>query len=110
MPCPIHREANGLAMSSRNERLSDTERTNAALIFDTLQQVKQKFGTKSAKEVSNWVNKVFQNHQTFTLEYFEIADESSLKTCFRKSKNKKYRAFNAVFVNNIRLIDTISLN
>ncbi|GGD18344.1 pantoate--beta-alanine ligase [Flavobacterium orientale] len=108
--CPIHREVNGLAMSSRNERLSDTERKDAALIYKTLQQVKLKFGTKSAKEVSDWVTKVFQNHQTFTLEYFEIADESTLKTCFRKSKNKKYRAFIAVFVNNIRLIDTISLN
>ncbi len=46
----------------------------------------------------------------FTLEYFEIADEATLLPCIRKNKNKKYRAFIAVFVNNIRLIDTISLN
>lgn len=108
--CPIHREANGLAMSSRNERLTSLERQEAAIIFKSLQTAKEKFGTKSAKEVTEWVQKVFQNHPDFILEYFEIADENTLKTCIRKSKSKKYRAFIAVFVNNIRLIDTISLN
>lgn len=110
IPCAIHRETNGLAMSSRNERLSEAERKEAALIYKTLQEAKLKFGTKSAKYVSDWVKKVFQNHQTFSLEYFQIADETTLKPCLKKSKNKTYRAFIAVFVNNIRLIDTISLN
>ena len=108
--CPIHREENGLAMSSRNERLTAQERKEAAIIFKTLQTAKEKFGTKSAKEVTEWVQKEFQNNTNFTLEYFEIADENTLITCIRKSKSKKYRAFIAVFVNNIRLIDTISLN
>lgn len=108
--CPIHREVNGLAMSSRNERLTSQERNEAAVIFETLQTAKEKFGTKSAKEVTEWVQKAFQNHSNFTLEYFEIADENTLLPCIRKSKNKTYRAFIAVFVNNIRLIDTISLN
>jgi pantoate--beta-alanine ligase len=108
--CPIHREENGLAMSSRNERLTAQERKEAAIIFQTLQTAKEKFGTKSAKEVTEWVQKEFQNNANFTLEYFEIADENTLITCIRKSKSKKYRAFIAVFVNNIRLIDTISLN
>lgn len=108
--CPIHREENGLALSSRNERLSALERKEASLIFKTLKEAKKSFGTKSAKEVSNYVENIFKNHNTMKLEYFEIADENTLKTCVRKSKNKKYRAFIAVFVNNIRLIDTISLN
>jgi pantoate--beta-alanine ligase len=108
--CPILREANGLAMSSRNERLTLQERQEAALIFNTLKLVKEKFGTKSAKEVTEWVQKTFQDNAKFTLEYFEIANENTLITCIRKSKKKKYRAFIAVFVNNIRLIDTISLN
>lgn len=108
--CPIHREKNGLAMSSRNERLSETERKEAALIFKTLTASKKMFGTKTANEVSNFVKKAFENHPKFSLEYFQIADEATLKPCLRKSKNKKYRAFIAVFVNNIRLIDTISLN
>ncbi len=97
-------------MSSRNERLSLSERKEAALIFKTLLNAKKLFGTKSAKEVSDFVTKTFENHPILKLEYFEIADEITLKSCIRKSKNKKYRAFIAVFVNNIRLIDTISLN
>ena len=108
--CPIFREQNGLAMSSRNERLSENEKKEASIIFKTLNEAKHLFGTKSAKEVAKYVTKTFLNHPIFELEYFEIADEASLLTCKRKNKKKKYRAFIAVFVNKIRLIDTISLN
>ena len=66
--------------------------------------------SKSAKEVSQWVANAFAKQQLFELEYFQIADEETLLPCVRKTKSKKYRAFIAVFVNNIRLIDTISLN
>jgi pantoate--beta-alanine ligase len=108
--CPIFREKNGLAMSSRNERLLKSDRENASIIYQTLVLAKEKFGTKSAKEVSEWVKSSLQKNKNITLEYFEIADETTLKTCVRKSKNKKYRAFIAVFIDNIRLIDNISLN
>ncbi len=108
--CPIFRETSGLAMSSRNERLSQNEKEKATIIFKILNEAKILFGTKSAKEVSDFVAKSFQKHPSFELEYFEIADEATLMTCFRKNKNKKYRAFIAVFLNKIRLIDTISLN
>jgi pantoate--beta-alanine ligase len=56
------------------------------------------------------VNQVFENQSDFKLDYFEIADETTLQTCETKNQNQKCRAFIAVFVNNIRLIDTISLN
>jgi len=107
---PIFREENGLAMSSRNERLTSLEKEKASIIFSILNQAKVKFGTKSAKEVTEWVEKSFEKQPDFKLEYFEIADEATLKPCLRKNKNKNYRAFIAVFVNEIRLIDTISLN
>ena len=107
--CKIFRESNQLAMSSRNERLSTDERTKAAIIYKTLIEAKKLFGTKTANEVTNWVIKTFKNQSMFELEYFEIADEQTLLTCKRKSKTKNYRAFIAVFVNNIRLIDNISL-
>jgi pantoate--beta-alanine ligase len=110
IPCEIYREPNGLAMSSRNERLSAIERNQAAMIYQTLLLAKEKFGTKSANMVTEWVKKTFEKQRLFTLEYFEIAEESALKSIKRKQKNKKYRAFIAVFVNNIRLIDNISLN
>jgi len=108
--CPIHREKNGLAMSSRNERLSEAEKEESAVIFKTLTTAKKIFGTKSANEVSDFVKKTFEMHPQFSLEYFQIAEEATLKPCLRRVKNKKYRAFIAVFINNIRLIDTISLN
>ncbi|MBF6641635.1 pantoate--beta-alanine ligase [Flavobacterium sp. J49] len=107
--CPIFREPNGLAMSSRNERLSEVEKKEAAIIYKTLKQAKQLFATQSATAVTKWVKKTFEKNPNFTLEYFQIADEASLLPCLRKNKSKKYRAFIAVFVNNIRLIDTISL-
>ena len=107
--CPIYRESNNLAMSSRNERLSIQERHEAAIIFQTLNIANEKFKKNSATSVSEWVQKSFEKNPMFTLEYFVIADEATLLPCLRKNKNKKYRAFIAVLVNNIRLIDTISL-
>ncbi len=107
--CPIFREPNGLAMSSRNERLSDAERVNAAIIFKTLQEVKHLFKTKTVKEIKEFVVKTFQKQEEIILEYFEIANETTLLSCDKKEKNQNYRAFIAVFVNNIRLIDNISL-
>ena len=108
--CPILREVNGLAMSSRNERLSPNERNAAAIIYHTLLEVKHKFSTEPLSEIVVWVAQVFENQIEFKLDYFEIADENTLLTCEAKKPNQKCRAFIAIFVNNIRLIDTISLN
>ncbi len=108
--CPIFREANGLAMSSRNERLSEEDRKQASIIYKTLKAAKSRFGTQSARQVAEWVETTFGKNPKFKLEYFQIADESTLKPATRKSPKKRYRAFIAVFVNKIRLIDTIALN
>ena len=108
--CPIFRETNLLAMSSRNERLSTSERDEAAFIYQTLLEVKDRFRTENPSEISKWVEKEFDNNPLFTLEYFVIADEETLSECKQKNKDQKYRAFIAVLINNIRLIDTISLN
>ncbi|MBC7494704.1 MAG: pantoate--beta-alanine ligase [Flavobacterium sp.] len=107
--CEIFREMNGLAMSSRNGRLSESEKNQSAFIYATLQEVQNLFKTKSVKYVTNFVQEKFKPQSLFELEYFEIADENNLLTCKRKSKQKKYRAFIAVFVNSIRLIDTVAL-
>lgn len=108
--CPIFREENGLAMSSRNERLSAQERQDAALIYKTLKTAKEKFGTESANEITKYVEAIFEKNPEFKLEYFQIADEDELLAAQSKTEGKKYRAFIAVFINNIRLIDNISLN
>lgn len=108
--CPIFREANGLAMSSRNERLTANERQDAAIIYKTLQSARSKFATESPAQVSDWVTETFKHVPGFDLEYFQIADENTLEAATVKTEGKNYRAFIAVFVNNVRLIDTISLN
>ncbi len=108
--CPIHRETNGLAMSSRNTRLKPEYKKAAPFIYKTLTTAKEKFGTKSANKVSEWVEKEFAKHDLLKLEYFIIADTKTLKPVIRKSNKKTYRAFIAAYADDIRLIDNIALN
>lgn len=108
--CKIHRETNGLAMSSRNTRLTENQKKEAPFIYKTLKSAKKFFGTKSANWISKWVETQFINNEVLKLEYFIIADINSLKQIRRKTKNTKYRAFIAVYAGDIRLIDNIALN
>lgn len=108
--CPIVREASGLAMSSRNERLSKHMRAEASLIYRTLLEAKNKFGTKSAKQVVKWVQGQFQSHPDLELEYIAITDATNLRPIQRKQQKTKYRAFIAVYAEGVRLIDNIALN
>lgn len=108
--CPILREPNGLAMSSRNERLSKELRKDAGFIFKTLQMVNEKFRDQSASSVMIWATKQFRKHPDLRLEYLQISEEDTLKPIDTKKENKKYRAFIAVFADGVRLIDNIALN
>lgn len=108
--CPIFREDNLLAMSSRNERLTSEERKEASIIYQTLIKAQEIFKKGTPEETIAFVENTFKNNKMFELEYFVIADESTLLPVEHKNKDKNYRAFIAVFVNSIRLIDTISLN
>ncbi len=108
--CPIFRERNGLAMSSRNERLSEENRANAKIIYQTLLEANKLLHIKSLEEVILFVTQTINSTPNFELEYFQIANESTLLPIVNKNETEKSRAFIAVFVNNIRLIDTISLN
>lgn len=113
--CEIHRETNGLAMSSRNTRLKSNYKKAAPFIYKTLIAAKEKFGIKNAHKVLEWVEKQFAEHNLLTLEYFIIADSKTLKPIKRpdsdpdRDKNT-YRAFIAVYADDIRLIDNIALN
>lgn len=108
--CNIHRESDGLAMSSRNERLKPKHRQKAPFIYKTLTVAKANFETKSIAEISEWVKNEFAEQKLLELEYFIIADEVTLKPAKKKSKKKKYRAFIAVYADDVRLIDNIALN
>ena len=108
--CPIEREPNGLAMSSRNERLSETTKEEAGFIHQTLLAAKSKFGTESASSIRQWVKSEFEKNPMFNLEYFEIADEDTLTPMLKKQDGQKYRAFIAVYADGVRLIDNLRLN
>ncbi|MGB0776877.1 MAG: pantoate--beta-alanine ligase [Flavobacteriaceae bacterium] len=108
--CPIYRESDGLAMSSRNKRLSAEQRKVAPLIFQTLSKVKSSFQDLNPNELEQMVKNAFDKEALLDLEYFEIADIKDLKKTTSIDTNKKYRAFISVFAGPVRLIDNIDLN
>jgi pantoate--beta-alanine ligase len=107
--CTIFREEDGLAMSSRNVRLTAQQRKEAPFIYQTLKKVRKKFDTENADKISAWVEHQFEKHPLLNLEYFTIANEKTLENTKNKEPLKKYRAFIAVFASEIRLIDNIKL-
>ena len=107
--CDIYREKNGLAMSSRNVRLTKEHQKAAPFIYKILKQAKKKFVLKNADEVTKWVQKKFEEYPLLALEYFTIADQKTLETITKKEPKQEYRAFIAVFAGEIRLIDNIRL-
>jgi len=108
--CDIHRAADGLAMSSRNVRLTPEQRVVVPFIYKILKTAKKKFGTESAAFIEDWVVQQFKKQPLLELEYFSIAEVETLKPIKQKSTNKSYRAFIAVYAGDIRLIDNIALN
>lgn len=108
--CPILRETNGLAMSSRNKRLSAKLFEESAIIYKTLNEVRERFNTTSIANLNALVAERFLQNPNLKLEYFEIANEETLKTAKLKNKGSKYRAFVAAFAGEVRLIDNIPLN
>ena len=107
---PTVREANGLAMSSRNNRLSDEGREKAKIIYATLQMVKSNFSSLTIDVLKKMVIQKLSQTPQIKLEYFEIVAEHNLNIVQTKSKGVSYRAFVAVVVEGTRLIDNISLN
>ncbi len=107
---PIYREENGLAMSSRNERLSAAQRESAKIIHETLLKVEEWFRIITIPEINNRVKEIFEKERGMVMEYFKIADEETLKETDFFYKDKSYRAFIVVFVGDVRLIDNIHLS
>lgn len=106
----IYREANGLAMSSRNERLSSEQREASKVIHETLLKVNEWFRIITISEINQRVNEIFEDQRGMVLEYFEIADEQTLKETGFFYTGNQYRAFIVVFVNDVRLIDNVHLD
>lgn len=105
---PIYREKNGLAMSSRNMRLTSEQRESAKIIFETLVKVKDLSHQQTLDEIHQFVENTFKNSD-FELEYFIIANENTLRKISEIKSNKTYRAFIVVVIDGVRLIDNIQL-
>jgi len=107
---PIFRAADGLAMSSRNERISAEGLHQSTFLYQVLKQAQELFKTESIEKVNQFVESQFKNNSTFDLEYFTIADEDTLKVATVKQAGHKYRGFLVAHIEGVRLIDNLSFN
>lgn len=106
--CPISREQDGLARSSRNLRLNPEFRKAAPFIYAQLLKAKELATQIDAEELVLNINESFQQQKLLNLEYFMIADGETLKPVKGLIKNNDY-AFIAAFAGDVRLIDNIRL-
>lgn len=106
--CPTVREADGLAMSSRNRRLSLEHRAMAPFVFQTLQAAKQQLMEgRSVEGVKNYVRQEFAKHPEFLLEYFEVAHALSLRVMDHVQPAGETALCMAAHLDGVRLIDNI---
>ena len=108
--CKIIREDDGLALSSRNSKLGSHSRNIASKIFELLNYCRVHFDSMNLDEIINHVNIFFEKISEIELEYFIIADSETLIPAKEIIKDKQYRAFVAVRLDGVRLIDNIELN
>ncbi|MEP3090484.1 MAG: pantoate--beta-alanine ligase [Nonlabens ulvanivorans] len=108
--CPIKREMNGLAMSSRNERLSPKARKEAIFIIQSLEKAKEHFKNHSINDTVEIVQKLYTENKNLELEYFTIASEETLVPVKRKYHKHTYRAFIVAHLEGVRLIDNMRLS
>ncbi|MCX6332689.1 MAG: pantoate--beta-alanine ligase [Bacteroidia bacterium] len=112
MSCPIIREADGLAMSSRNRLLEKEIRKKAPVIFKTISKAAEMICDNDIPEIKKFVKSSIEKESGFRIEYFEIADDTDLVTISKKSEiktGKRYYGCIAVKAGNIRLIDNIEI-
>lgn len=106
--CEIQREATGLAMSSRNIRLSNSGLKNAEFLIEQLNWAKKNYELLPNSEIEKRVKAAFLEQNPLELEYFEIADSNNLAPIL--NKDQPARAFIAAHIEGVRLIDNIDLN
>ena len=105
--CDIIREDNGLAMSSRNKRLSNIELKNALVLQKVLHHCKNNFGKIGLQDLQAECFGILQKESE--PEYFEICDAESLLPITEESHSENIRAFTATSIGEIRLIDNMEI-
>lgn len=109
VPCETIRESDGLAMSSRNMRLTIAEREIAPAIYKVLAHVKANTGHLTVQELRARALKMLEETAAFKVEYLEIADGTTLLPLSDWRESSKPMAFIAVHLGDVRLIDNIEL-
>jgi pantoate--beta-alanine ligase len=107
VPCPIVREKDGLAMSSRNRRLTIEEREKAPLIAEYLFKSLTFAGQNNVKDTEDFVKTGLNAQPIFKLEYFEIVDGNTLQSVNNWNDSDYIVGCLAVFCGPVRLIDNI---
>lgn len=105
--CPIIREPDGLAMSSRNLRLSDKQRKAAPLIYETLKAAKHFAGLLPINQLKELIINRINKSELLDVEYVDIVDENTLKEPLDWEDKKQLTTCIAVFCGKIRLIDNM---
>lgn len=108
--CPIIRETDGLAMSSRNQLLNPEERKSAALIFQTLSKAVNLQKQHKINELINWVFEQIDSNPLLKVEYFKIVDSIELQPVNNWEAQCNKVGCIAVKAGKIRLIDNIRFN
>ncbi len=107
--CPTVREEDGLALSSRNRRLSPEERQNALCIYSSLLKARDMFASKvrNTKEIIEEMASVIKKAKHTKIDYISIVNADTLEDL--SSVNGKALAAVAVWIGNTRLIDNTIL-
>jgi len=108
--CPIIREKDGLAMSSRNNRLGKEERKLAPFIYETLIKARDKMDSLNPAQMKEWVTLQFSKQSDLDLEYFEIVEDKELKPINEWTEEVNKVACLAVLLGELRLIDNLNFD
>ncbi|MGE0078487.1 MAG: pantoate--beta-alanine ligase [Bacteroidales bacterium] len=105
--CPIFRENDGLAMSSRNTLLTPEKRTSAPLISKTLFEARNKMAKMTVKNLVEWVESTINNDPNLEVEYFELSNAETLEPVKDWNDAEKIVGCIAVHAGQVRLIDNV---
>ena len=110
VPCPIVREDDGLAMSSRNRRLTLSEREVASAIYQNLKMLRSDIGQLKIDDLKTRAIDNINMIEGFEVEYLEVVDAYTLMPVKEAKEDQKLVASVAAFLGNVRLIDNMALN
>ncbi|MCL4128986.1 UNVERIFIED_CONTAM: hypothetical protein GTU68_011153 [Idotea baltica] len=110
VPCPIIREPHGLAMSSRNERLSPKARKHAGILHSSLEQAAALLEFRSINKIKQMAKEQIEMMGQFELEYFEIANATNLQPIDATEEASEIFICLAAYIEGVRLIDNMIIS